>query len=215
MPLPLFQAQSTHLNHGHPRCTSHQHMHLPPAHAPPTGTQASIMHHIFPSLSHITITRSPTIISRTIQPHVHRPSKASKALYHLRPYPPTLRGCADPVSKTGDGMKSTHRHAETAPANLAPYLGAGRVRQQIGGLVQGCGEPHEDLGHVTDRGGEGVGKGGGEVWLFRNIGVLWKWVVYGGSLEGRFWRAGGKRSSIFYGFPSSRIRRYAMLCMPL
>jgi hypothetical protein len=68
--------------------------------------------------------------------------------------------------------------------------------------VQGCGEPHEDLGHVTDRGGEGVGKGGGEVWLFRNIGVLWKWVVYGGSLECRFWRAGGKG-------------RFYTLCLPI
>jgi len=84
-------------------CTSHQHMHLPPAHAPPTGTRASVTYHIFPSPSHITITRSPTIKSRTIQPHVHRPSKASKALYHLRPYPPTLRGCADPVSKPVTG----------------------------------------------------------------------------------------------------------------
>jgi len=62
-------------------------------------------------------------------------------------------------------MKSTHRHADTAPANLAPADGsrAGKAeRLQIGGL-QGCGGPHEGLGHVTGRGGEGVGKVGGVV----------------------------------------------------
>ncbi len=81
--------------------------------------------------------------------------------------------------------------------------------------MQGCGEPHEDLGHVTDGGGaRGLERGevrfgclgilefGGNGWY---MAVLWN--VVSGALEER-------EDSILYAFPSSRIRRYAMLCMP-